>query len=150
MRRESLNRELITQRIIYHNIMTIFLKKSLTILSLFLFGIFSFSCHKKQLQEKPSHLISYDEIVELTAYSYIIESESLLAPGYSDSAKQAYSGQLYQCLFENHDISKDDYIVSLEFYLKDEDQANKLNEDVSIRLEKLRQEYTGEKEEKKD
>ncbi|MDL2311712.1 DUF4296 domain-containing protein [Bacteroidales bacterium OttesenSCG-928-B11] len=105
---------------------------------------FQISCNKKQLQVKPANLIPYEQVVDITAYSYIIESEVLLTANYSDSARLAYSIQLYDCLFEKHQVIQEDYSASVEFYLKDEDQANKFNEDVGIRLEELRVEYIGE------
>lgn len=113
---------------------------TLAAIPLFLF----FACHKKQLQEKPAHLIPYEKTIEIVAYSYIIESEVLLSRDLSDSAKLAYSAELYHSLFEKYAISKEQYASSVEFYLKDEDQANKLNQDVSAKLEELRVFYTGE------
>ncbi|MDR2979716.1 MAG: DUF4296 domain-containing protein [Bacteroidales bacterium] len=117
------------------------MKKLCRLAAAALFLCLSVSCHKKQLQEKPDHLVPYHKLVDMVAYSYIIESDALLMPDRSDSAKQFNSATLYESLFDKYDVTKEQYATSVEFYLKDEDQANKLNQDVMIKLEELRVEY---------
>jgi hypothetical protein len=81
-------------------------------------------CHKKQVQEKPADLIPRKVIVNVIAESYIIESYIQVL---TDTFERCYIPPfLYKEMFNRYGITRPQFISSINYYLGDEDQAEKL------------------------
>lgn len=113
------------------------MKKQLILLSLLGILLLFSACHKKRLQPKPDHLISYEKMVDIVAEVNLTEAVVYLAP--PDSNKRRMSHALYENIFKEYDITQEQFKSSLSYYLGDEEQANKLVNNVAERL-KLRRE----------
>jgi hypothetical protein len=120
------------------------MKKTKVITLLFFVLVTIAGCHKKQILEKPERLIPYDKLVNIIADSYLIESNVYMAP--QDSDRVVMSKELYYDMFKSYKVTKDEFIASINYYLGDEDLANKMMAEASDRLAKKRKEYFKNKE----
>ena len=106
----------------------------------FLILLFCFSsCHKKQLQEKPVDLLPFHQMTELLADIYLLEGTAFLTP--SDSNRKNISEKMYHCLFQEYDISREQFIASITYYLGDEDHANELMASALEKTELRREKF---------
>jgi len=81
-------------------------------------------CHKKQVQEKPADLIPRKVIVNVIAECYIIESYIQVL---TDTFERCYIPPfLYKEMFNRYGITRPQFVSSINYYLGDEDQAEKL------------------------
>lgn len=104
-------------------------KRILLFLSLCIVIILSSCNSKKMMKEKPDDLIQRDSMISILADEYIIESSLFFAPQEYD--KQTLTRQLYKELFAKHNISREQYMRSVEYYLSNEDVAKDLLSEVS-------------------
>lgn len=111
-------------------------KRILFIIFIALSSLF-FSCHKKQLQKKPQHLISNSKMVDIITDMYLIEGAIHVTP--NDSNKMVAIMAYYENLYINYDVTKEQIISSLYYYLSDEDQANKMLSEASERLKEMKE-----------
>ena len=115
------------------------MKKTKVITLLFLVLVTIVGCHKKQILEKPENLISYDKLVNIIVECYLIESNVYMAP--QDSDKAEIAKDLYYEMFKSYKITKEEFIASINYYLGDEDLANKMMTEASDRLVEKRKLY---------
>ena len=115
------------------------MKKILPFLLLFIMVLCCSSCHKKQLQEKPADLIAYPQMIDIITDIYMIEGISFYTP--YDSARTEKVLGLYQWLFEEHNITKEQLHTSFGYYLADEDQAKQMLQEASDRVEVRAEKY---------
>ena len=104
------------------------------------------ACNKKQLTPKPDHLIPFNQMVEIMAESYLIESMIYFLP--PDSDKIVITQTLYNDLFVKNNISKNQYNSSIKYYLADKISAEKLLNAVSDQIATKRKKYFPETENK--
>lgn len=106
------------------------------------------ACNKKQLTPKPGNLIPYENIVDIMAESYIIESMVYYLP--PDSDKTAITRSLYSNLFVKNDITKDQYNASIKYYLAEKNSADQLLKAVSEKIDQKRKLYITDPEENEE
>lgn len=87
------------------------------------------------MTEKPANLIPWDSMVVIIADGCIVESALFFAPRKYD--KQTLTHHAYQELFEKHQITREQYTSSMEYYLSDEETARKLLEETEQRVNEL-------------
>lgn len=85
-------------------------------------------CHKIAKVDKPADLIPYEQMVEITANSYIIESMVYFLP--PDSDKVRISRNLYYHLYEEQKVTKDQFVSSVNYYVSEKKMADKFLRDV--------------------
>ena len=103
----------------------------------FLFGVAG--CHKKQVQEKPADLIPQKTIVNVIAECYLIESYIQVL---TDTFERCYIPPfLYKEMFNRYGITRPQFISSINYYLGDEDQAEKLLSEASAIVATRHKEY---------
>ncbi len=95
-------------------------------ISLFTFG----GCrNKKQVLDKPDDLINRNTMVQIIADAYIIESAVHLS---TDSLpKDQYARMYYKELFQRYDVTREQFVRSLDFYVSEESSADKLLTEAS-------------------
>ncbi len=92
--------------------------------------LFFNGCHKKQVQEKPEGLIDRNTMVEIIAESYIIES--IVAYNPADSVNRfKTTKEYYKDLFDRHHVTREQFNKSVEYYMGDEDDADKILSEAS-------------------
>lgn len=106
-------------------------RRTIFIIFLALASLF-FSCHKKQLQKKPPNLISYNKMVNIISDIYLIESAVNLTP--PDSNRMTATFAYYDDLYLRYDITREQMIASLYYYLSDENQAEKMLGEAAEKL----------------
>ena len=96
-------------------------------------------CHKKQVQKKPDNLISRSTMANILAEAYIIESLITLNP--ADTLNNVESSRgYYHDLFERYHITREQFNSSMQYYMGDEDAANKLVNEANAILTAKRKE----------
>ncbi|MCR4737887.1 MAG: DUF4296 domain-containing protein [Bacteroidales bacterium] len=96
-------------------------------------------CHKKQVQEKPSDLIPKKVIVNVIAECYLIESYIQVL---TDTFERCHIPPfLYKEMFNRYGITRPQFISSINYYLGDEDQAEKLLTEASVIVAAKHKEY---------
>lgn len=99
--------------------------KKILVFILLIASVLSFSaCHKKRIQEKPDGLISQHVIINVIADCYLVESMVYLLPDDVDKATTVTN--LYVDLFKKYEITKEQFVVSMEYYLGDEETATQI------------------------
>jgi hypothetical protein len=109
------------------------------LLALLVFATLFVACNKKRLTPKPDHLIPFNQMVEVMADSYLIESMIYFLP--PDSNKITITQTLYNDLFVKNKISKNQYNSSIKYYLADQILAEKLLNAVSDKISTKRKQY---------
>jgi len=111
--------------------------KNAKVFTLIFFGLLTITgCHKKQIMDKPAHLIPYDKLVNIIVDSYLIESYVYMAP--NDSDKEEMTKALYYDMFKRYKVTKDEFVSSIDYYFGDEDIANKMMTEASKRFAEKR------------
>lgn len=89
------------------------------------------SCNsKKQVMEKPDHLINRITLVNILAESYLIESTLQVVP--SDSiGKDELARRYYKDLFDRYHITGEQFESSIAYYISEEKSAEKLLNDAA-------------------
>ena len=87
--------------------------------------LFSAGCHTKQVQKKPDNLISRSTMANILAEAYIIESLITLNPEDTINNVESTRGY-YHDLFERYHVTREQFNTSMQYYMGDEDAANKL------------------------
>ncbi len=96
-------------------------------------------CHKKQVQEKPENLIGRSTMVKLIAESYLIESVVGMNP--EDTLNRFKSTkEYYKDLFDRYHVTREQFNKSIEYYMGDEEDAEKLLSEASALIMKKKQE----------
>ena len=95
---------------------------------------------KKQVLDKPEGLINRSTMVKIIADSYIIESTVHL-----NSDPTINKGELakiyYKELFQRYNITREQFVSSINYYVSEESSAEKLLSDASKLIEKKRESY---------
>ncbi len=96
-----------------------------------LFGAILYACSNDG-QEKLNHtwLVPHEKMAEFLADAQIAEAELNVNKVFGDSNIQK-SVDYYNYLFEKHQISKDDFVKSINYYLKHPDELEKIYEKVN-------------------
>ena len=89
-------------------------------------GVLFSACNsKKQVMEKPDHLINRITLVNILAESYLIESSLHMLPpdsiGRNDLARLYYKD-----LFDRYNITNEQFESSVAYYISEEKSAEKL------------------------
>ena len=97
-------------------------------------------CHnKKQVLDKPDNLINRNKMVNIIAESYIIESTVHTTPD-TVANKIALTRMYYRDLFNRYGITREQFSTSMDYYLSEEETAEKLLKDASDVIAKKRKE----------
>ena len=100
------------------------------ITTIFIASLVSLAClsgcnSKKQVMEKPDHLINRITLVNILAESYLIESSLHMLPpdsiGRNDLARLYYKD-----LFDRYNITNEQFESSVAYYISEEKSAEKL------------------------
>ena len=105
-------------------------------------GVFFTACNsKKQVMEKPDHLINRITLVNILAESYLIESTLQLTKpdsiGKSDLARLYYKD-----LFDRYQITNEQFESSVAYYISEEKSAEKLLNDAAALIVSKKSELT--------
>ena len=92
--------------------------------------LFSGCGNKKQVMEKPDHLINRITLVNILAESYLIESTLQMTP--SDTiSKEVLAQQYYKNLFDRYHITNEQFESSIAYYVSEEKSEEKLLNDAA-------------------
>jgi len=86
--------------------------------------------NKKQVMEKPDHLINRITLVNILAESYLIESTLQMTPPDTIS-KEVLAQQYYKDLFDRYHITNEQFESSIAYYVSEEKSAEKLLNDAA-------------------
>lgn len=115
------------------------MKRIIACLPLILTMLLFAGCHKKQMQEKPDDLIGRSTMVKLIAESYLIESVVGMNP--EDTLNRFKSTkEYYKALFDRYHVTREQFNKSIEYYMGDEEDAEKLLSEASTLIMKKKQE----------
>jgi len=120
------------------------MKKSLLFLLLILI-CFIPACNKKQLQKKPDNLIHITKMTDIVSDILLIESMINLAP--ADSNKIEMMNRYYNDIFTHYNITKEQFQKSIDYYMSNENDVEKIFDAVKIELKNIEKEYLGDDEE---
>lgn len=110
----------------------------LLILPLLILTLFS-GCRKTVQTERPADLIPYEKMVDVTTEAYIIESMIYFLP--PDSDKVGLSRSMYYHMFDENNISKEQYVSSINYYLAEKKSAEKFLRAVQDEISVKRDDY---------
>lgn len=114
------------------------MKRNLACLLLITTMLLFAGCHKKQVQEKPENLIGRSTMVKLIAESYLIESVVGMNP--EDTLNRFKSTkEYYKDLFDRYHVTREQFNKSIEYYMGDEEDAEKLLSEASTLIMKKKQ-----------
>lgn len=111
------------------------------IIIVILCGILMLCCgckSKKQVLDKPEGLIPRSTMVEIIAECYMIEGTIETAPEGQNRADLTRS--YYKDLFKRYNITKEQFVNSVNYYVSEESSAKKLLSDASDLVMKKRKE----------
>ena len=92
--------------------------------------LFSGCNSKKQVMEKPDHLINRITLVNILADSYLIES-TLQMTGSDTISKDDLARLYYKDLFDRYHITNEQFESSVAYYISEEKSAEKLLNDAA-------------------
>lgn len=101
------------------------------------------SCKHNQETAVPADLIPRDTMINLIAETWLLESsiaESQMNFGILENAVIA----LYDDFFKQHNITKDQFTHSIEYYLETEESAEAFIRECQQQLETKKDEFIGE------
>jgi hypothetical protein len=78
----------------------------------------------------PKHLLSETQLAGVLADIHIAEANIQLANSEDDSIKQTYVNY-YNAVFENHHITREEFIQSMNYYIKNPELLQKIYEEVT-------------------
>ena len=111
-----------------NNLANKLLKKILFVLTVLV--LFSGCKSKKQVMEKPEHLINRITLVNILAESYLIESTlQMSAP--DSIGKNDLARLYYKDLFDRYHITNEQFESSVAYYISEEKSAEKLLNDAA-------------------
>ena len=123
------------------------MKKSLLFL-LVMLVCFITACNKKQLQKKPENLIPIDKMTAIFSDILLIENTINMAP--VDSNRERMMNMYYSHLFQYHNITKEQFQKSIDYYLSNENDVTKIFDAVNVELQNIEKEYLEENESDND
>lgn len=85
---------------------------------------------KKQVMERPEHLINRITLVNILAESYLIESTLQMTPD-DTIPKDELARRYYKDLFDRYKITNEQFESSIAYYVSEEKSAEKLLNDAS-------------------
>lgn len=132
---------MIEKKLTYKNKISHFLSKNgffIYIMMIFILLSVS-SCNKTIQTEKPSDLIPYNQMIDITTQAYVIESMLYFLP--PDSDKVTISRSMYYNMFEENKISKEQYVSSINYYLAEKKSAEKFLRAVQDKISIQRDKY---------
>lgn len=115
------------------------MKRLLYILIAIVLVCFASCKSKKQVLDKPEGLINRSTMVKIIADSYIIESTVHLSA--DTISKSELAQKYYKELFQRYNITREQFVSSINYYVSEESSAEKLLSDASKLIEKKRESY---------
>jgi len=115
---------------------------------LIIFLFFFAACNKKQLQKKSANLVSIDKMAAIVSDILLIENTINLIS--EDSNKIRMLNTYYNYLFKHYNITKEQFQKNIDYYLSNEDDAEKMFNVVKIELKNIEKEYFGDDEANND
>ena len=103
---------------------------------LFVISLVFISCKNKR-QVPPAELIPYETMLDVLAESYIIEAMTNFSN--MEINRYGYTRELYQDLFDEYQITEEQYETSIRYYVSEKEQAMKLYEDVAKKIEERKE-----------
>jgi len=116
--------------------------KTILIASISFLTCFSGCNSKKQVMEKPDHLINRITLVNILADSYLIESTLQITPVDSVIGKTEMARLYYKDLFDRYQITNEQFESSVAYYISEEKSAEKLLNDVAALIVSKKSEMT--------
>lgn len=104
--------------------------------------LFLFSC-KNAEKEVPENLIDHDTMVDYVVECWLAES-AIHNFGGKYEKQQQETVTFYDDFFKRHNITKEQFIHSLEYYMNDNVNTPIFIEECKQRLEEEKDEYIGE------
>ena len=93
--------------------------------------LFSGCNSKKQVMEKPDHLINRITLVNILADSYLIESTLQMSGRIDTISKDELARLYYKDLFDRYQITNEQFESSVAYYISEEKSAEKLLNDAA-------------------
>jgi len=98
---------------------------------------FCTSCHKKQVvADKPGDLIGRKEMVDVLTETYLAEA---FVYAYLDSVtleeSQNLTAAFYNDIYKRHNITKQQFITSMEYYVSDNELIQKMLDEVMTNIQ---------------
>ncbi|MBR4136210.1 MAG: DUF4296 domain-containing protein [Bacteroidales bacterium] len=95
------------------------------------------ACHKKQVvADKPDNLINRKKMVEILTDSYL--AEAYIYASMDSVSIEDLTLKLYKDIFDRHQITKDQFIQSMEYYISDKELLQKMLEEVTNNITQLK------------
>ena len=106
------------------------------ITTIFIASLVSLAClsgcnSKKQVMEKPDHLINRITLVNILADSYLIESTLQMSGRIDTISKDELARLYYKDLFDRYQITNEQFESSVAYYISEEKSAEKLLNDAA-------------------
>ncbi|MDR3046232.1 MAG: DUF4296 domain-containing protein [Bacteroidales bacterium] len=118
------------------------MNRKIYIISILAFFMLFFSCNKKQLREKPPHLVSQETVKNMLIDVYMIESMVNAAPLEVD--KKEYANSLYNELLKKYNVDKEQLNSFVAYYLSNKEDADEVFQAVNDRLDAMKIEIDNE------
>ena len=95
------------------------------------------ACHKKQVvADKPENLINRKKMVEILTDSYL--AEAYIYASLDSTATEELTLKLYKDIFDRHEITKEQFVQSMEYYISDKDLLQKMLDEVTNNIIQLK------------
>lgn len=86
------------------------------------------SCSKKQT-EIPANVLTHDQMVSILIDVHVLEAKVKKLYLHKDSSVQIYN-HFEQQIYDKHDITRDQYQESLQFYIEELDEYKSIYDEV--------------------
>lgn len=116
------------------------MKKLLLILAVFL--LLLPSCKQEVKEEIPADVIPREQMIDIVVDAWFMES--VIHNTIKEYVKlEPVSVSMYAEFFEEHGISKEQFVHSIEYYMRDDGVAEAFVEECSQRFEERQEDFTG-------
>lgn len=100
------------------------------------------SCGQKEKDIIPADVIPREQMVDIMVDAWFLES--VIHNTIKDYERlDPVTTSMYAEFFKEHDISKEQFVHSIEYYMRDNDEAQAFVEECSKRFEERKEEFTG-------
>ncbi|MCR4965479.1 MAG: DUF4296 domain-containing protein [Bacteroidales bacterium] len=95
------------------------------------------SCHKKQVvAEKPANLIGRKQMVEILTESYLAEAFVYASlDSVTLEENQELTAAFYNDIYNRHNVTKQQFITSIEYYVSDKELIQKMLDEVLVNIQ---------------
>ena len=108
---------------------------------IYIFAALIFVCGCKNEKDKPDGVLSREETIDIVVDAWIMEGaiHNVITDG---TKLEAATVALYQKFFEDHHITKEQYMRSIEYYTSEDKASEHFIKECVQRLEERQEEFT--------